>query len=273
MSAIPRPTTASSYLKHHPDLAFSSRRSPHSSTPHSSSPQALRQVSSSPLYTSMQTSVVSLPVSTQLLAPLSPVERPLHSFQQDYSGSSSYNSTESLVSVLGHQSYESDQCQSPKGATASPGNNGDSNKHKTHDCQSSYSQKPLAKSSLLEKLPAGDRVVETIATEKKMFSGKHDVVSIRADMVQVANGASKEQKVQPLLVGQPKKTKDTDNINEMGDDNYGRSDFNNHNDYKHSMSLSQSATAQKPRRSKKNYQHDDFGDVLSEPLDADKDKL
>ena len=217
-------------------------------------------------------SVVSLPVSTQLLRPLSPVEGPLHSLQQDYSGSSSYNSTESLVSVLGHQSYDSEQCQSPKGATASPGNNGDRNKLKASDCQFSYSQKPLAKSSPLEKSPAGDRVVETIATDKMMFSGKHEVVSVRGDMAQVANGASKEQKVQPLLVGQPKKTKDTDNINEMGDDNYGRSDYNNHNDY-HSMSLSQSATMQKPRRSKKNYQHNEFADVISEPLDADKDKL
>ena len=106
-----------------------------------------------------------------------------------------------------------------------------------------------------------------------MFSGKHEVVSVRADMVQVANGTSKEQKVQPLLVGQPKKAKDTDNINEMGDDNYGHSDYNNHNDNRNSMSLSQSATTQKPRRAKKNYQHNDYGDVISEPLDADKDKL
>ena len=156
MSAIPRPVTASMYFnKPHPDSTFSSHRSAYSMLQH-----PLNDMSStlaSPLH------------------PLSPVAPAVCSFPSEYSVSSSYNSTESLVSVLGHQSYDSEQCRSPNTEPASPpqNNNGGRVHHKMYT--PGYIQSPLANSSPLEKpiMDGGDAPIKTFDNNRNASSNRY----------------------------------------------------------------------------------------------------
>lgn len=194
--------------------------------------------------------------------------------------SSSYNSTESLVSVLGHQSYDSDQCQSPKGEPWSPGNDGDSIGEKTYDYPPGYVKSPLAKSP--SPLVMSPTKVETVDTGEIVFNSNWNTSSNRSgrelsgDEVndKKNNLFTTDEKVKSSIVSQRQEPRDSNNRDETGDNNYYSYDnyIDNDNDYALTMNMSLPAVNHKSHRSKRNRPHDDFTSVRSEPANVEKEK-
>ena len=240
MSAIPRPVTASAYFdKPHPDSTFSSQRSAYS---------MLQQMPSLPLHE----------MASPLGSPLYPLSPVAPAFQSEYSVSSSYNSTESLVSVLGHQSYDSEQCRSPN-AESLPQNNG-GHAHKMYT--PGYIQSPLANSSPFEKPITGD------VDSKPLFDDNRNASSNR-----YADGVD----------GDPKDEHDEDDDDDAGDvmtkfvtedsprnrDEAGEHYYSNESDHESMLSVNASLPVlpitHKLHRSKKNRPRGELTSVRSEP--------